>query len=256
MKKEDVYPGLKIGKLTLLQFDHVGKYGRHWWLCKCDCGRTKVVSLTSLFMEENKGTKSCGCLRGQWSVKHHDYLTRLYYIWMTMKQRCENPNNHCYQRYGAKGITVCEEWHKYENFKNWAMSNGYSVNLTIDRIDNNKGYEPSNCRWADRKIQSRNRKHVQLFSFKGEMRTIQEISEITGVSEWTLRRRLKDNWSIEKAVSTPTKRRPVKIIEFNGEAFPQSVWDKKLGLPKGTVGERLRAGWSIERALTTPKLHS
>lgn len=99
-----------------------------------------------------------------------------------MKKRCLNPNANNYQDYGGRGIIVCDEWKQYESFKKWAIENGYSDDLSIDRIDVNGNYEPSNCRWATAKQQNNNRRSNKFYSFDGEQHTISEWADIVGVS--------------------------------------------------------------------------
>ena len=138
--------------------------GNAAWLCKCDCGKQAVVIGADLTKNH---TKSCGCWRNQLSrercTKHSKSRTRLYEIWKAINQRCCNPQSKQYRRYGGRGITVCDEWlNNFQAFYDWAMANGYDENAptgqcTIDRIDNDKGYSPDNCRWVDMKTQNNNK---------------------------------------------------------------------------------------------------
>ena len=133
---------------------------------------------------------------------------RLFNIWRDMIRRCENPKRQNYKWYGAKGITVCEEWHDFDTFVKWALSSGYKDNLTIDRIDNSKNYEPSNCRWLNKKEQCRHRTSNILITYKGETHTLVEWCEITGINPQTMYNRYHKNWEVEKMLFT----KPIKHL--------------------------------------------
>lgn len=146
--------GKRFGRLIVLQ-RAPNHNGRKAWGCKCDCGNLCVVTDKNL---KSGTTKSCGCLRlDRMSDSHYIHgesggrfageRTRLYRCWVNMKSRCYNKNVRSYRDYGAKGITVCDEWHDFNNFSKWARSNGYSDDLTIERKDPNRGYSPDNCEW-------------------------------------------------------------------------------------------------------------
>lgn len=201
--------GLTLSYLTVLERapDHFKPSGKKVvrWLCQCNCGKKTVVTTDNLVSGH---TKSCGCLRHEpYTKTHGETNTRLYKIWVGIKDRCYNSNSYNYENYGERGILVCDEWNSsYESFRDWAMCNGYSDSLTIDRVDYDGDYEPSNCRWTDVKTQANNRRTNRFITFKGETHTISEWGEITGIKPNTIRMRLDSyGYTIEQALSTTPK---------------------------------------------------
>ena len=151
--------GKKFGRLTVIKQDKESK--RTKWICKCECGNIKSVYACHL---KDGSSTSCGCFQKekvkQSNSKHGYTKTSLHNRWKTMKQRCCNKNDKNYKNYGGRGITVCDEWNDFENFKNWALLNGYEQGLQLDRIDNNKGYSPDNCRWCKASVNNHNRRNT------------------------------------------------------------------------------------------------
>lgn len=191
--------GQKFGRLTVIDFADKSNTGKTKWMCKCDCGTVKSVLADSL---KSGKTISCGCARLE-AVKlkhinrrHGMSRQRLYTIWRGMRQRCRRNKKY-------KHISVCKAWDLFESFRDWAYMNGYSDDLTIDRIDNNKGYSPDNCRWASYKVQENNRSNNTHITINGETHTISEWSEVSGIGRETIRYRLNHNWNKEDLLLKP-----------------------------------------------------
>lgn len=192
---------------ALLVIENVGKdsRGEMIWRCRCECGKETVVTGYKL---RSGWTKSCGCLqekhrREGFNKSHGMTNTKLYVIWQNMKHRCNDPKNIMYKNYGERGIRVCELWMSgFEPFMKWAFQSGYSDGMSIDRIDVDGNYEPSNCRWVTKKQQYLNRTDSHLITAFGKTQTIKEWADESGINYDTIERRINQyGWDAEKAVT-------------------------------------------------------
>lgn len=208
MNKANDLTGQKFNRLFVISRcdNYISPQGKTIvrWLCRCDCGNEVKVSTSSLI--KNK-TKSCGCFNREniikRNLKHNLSKTRLYKIWQGMKKRCYNVNSKTYKNYGGRGIIICQDWlNDFANFYDWAVNNGYTNNLSIDRINVNGNYEPSNCRWITNKEQSNNKRNNHYITFDKETHTMAEWAKIYNINYKLLFSRLKKGWDFEKILNT------------------------------------------------------
>lgn len=202
--------GDEIGRWTVVDLKRlvdVRGRKRKYAICKCECGRKRNVLLYHL---RNRATQSCGCLVREKHTTHGESSSRNkketaeHSTWSGMIARCTNENSPGYNNYGGRGIHVCDRWLSYENFLE-DMGRRPSPRHSIDRIDNDKGYSPDNCRWATQKEQCRNKRTNRLITANGETKTLAEWAEITGLRTGTISERLRHGWSPESAVLEPLK---------------------------------------------------
>lgn len=203
MKRIDL-TGNVYGRLKVLGYAF-SKNGTPYWNCICECGREKIA----LGKDLKRGMiRSCGCLRREIASKrqqtHGNSETRLYYIWLTMKNRCKAiKTKKAYKNYVMRGISVCSEWLDFSTFQEWAIKNGYNDNLTIDRINNDGDYCPENCRWSDMYTQANNKRTNVHLTFKNKTQTIAQWARELGMKYNTLDERLRKGWSVEDALTIP-----------------------------------------------------
>lgn len=203
--------GMRFGRLIVIDRaeDHYYPSGRHdvQYICKCDCGN--VISVLGIHLRSGH-TASCGCLRADVSrdgfTTHGMTNTRLHTIWKNMKERCNNERRDDYALYGGRGIAVCDEWRdSFMDFYTWAMRSGYEDGLTLDRIDVNGNYSPSNCRWVTQKDQCNNtRKNINV-SIGNETHTLKQWCEILNLKYGTIASRVSRGWPADKALTTPVR---------------------------------------------------
>lgn len=192
--------GDKFHRLTVVREGEIRVFPskqktRTWW-CRCECGREILATQRNLISGNTKRCVHCA------KTKHGESKTHLYQTWLNIKQRCYNPKFSKFEYYGGRGIIVCDEWKRsYEAFRDWALSNGYEDGLTIDRIDNDGNYEPSNCRWVTMKVQNNNKKQrggAVSIVFNGEEIKLIDLAKKLGINYQTLYWRYRNNKPLVK----------------------------------------------------------
>jgi hypothetical protein len=201
--------GKRFGRWFVISRAENNSSGRACWLCRCICGTERVLAGILL---RNGHSQSCGCFKREQiivrSTKHghnpaNGPTSATYYSWASMINRCTNPRNKSFPRYGGRGIIVCERWFDFRNFLA-DMGEKPNGRLSLDRIDNNGNYERDNCRWATRKEQARNTRRNRTLN--GQTKSITEWAEIYKLPRWIIYDRLRLKWSIEKVLTTPVRR--------------------------------------------------
>jgi hypothetical protein len=210
--------GVENSHWTILGRAENSKGGKVRWICQCDCEDKTIQTVQANHIRDGKSLQCQKCahkITGSHNSTHRETDSRLYNIWSSMKGRCNNPNDQAYERYGQRGISVCFDWNNsYENFRDWALSHGYKNTLSIDRIDNNGNYCPENCKWATEVEQANNRSNNRYITYNNQTHTLTEWEKITGLKRGVIAKRIdKHGWSIEKALTTPSKQH--KINEEN-----------------------------------------
>ena len=241
VRKIEDLTGKQFGSLTVLERKGSDKDGRAVWLCRCgECGNLTEATGRAL---RTGLKKSCGCLvkkiNSEMRKTHGETKAKLYGVWNNMKDRCYNKNSKSYHNYGARGIIVCEEWiNSYENFSTWAKANGYEEGLSIDRINVNGNYEPSNCRWVTIKEQANNTRFNVYITYQGKTQTMKQWAQELGLNYWTVQARHLDHPKM-----TPEELfagvREYNKFTYMGETLSLIEWSKKLDIPMGTLYCRL-----------------
>lgn len=253
--------GQTFERLTVISYNGIAyrKSGTHYhsWRCICSCGNECIAEGKSLI---SGAKRSCGCLNkevlasGNCRRTHGMVGTHLYHIWRGMKDRCLNFNNKNYDRYGGRGIKICNEWlDNFQAFYDWAIENGYQEGLTIDRINNNGNYEPLNCRWVNYIVQANNRSNNHLITVDGETHTVSEWSRITGLNPQLISHRANRGDSNEEIFNKEFPKVEInKLYEYQGEKHTIKEYSEMFGISKDTLHRRIRKGMSIKEAIETP----
>lgn len=198
MSKFKDITGFRFGRFLVVGYSH--SVNGACWKCLCKCGATRIIKGSTL---RTGYRKSCGCLVVNGTATHRMSHTRLYRTYIGMKDRCYRENSKDYKYYGGRGIKICRGWRRVDAFLKWAVASGYKDGLSIERIDPNGDYSPSNCTWVPMSDQGKNRRCVHRYQYQGELLTLSTISRRFGVNVETLRSRLKRGLSVHVAVTTP-----------------------------------------------------
>lgn len=240
--------GRRFGRLIVTGFAGITTDKKYAWHCACDCGKKTAVRGETL---KSGNTTSCGCLAIEKNIarlKTHGMRdSSEFTIWSCMRDRCTRKKNRAYERYGGRGITVCERWNKFENFFE-DMGPRPSKLHSIDRIDNNGGYCKENCRWATIAEQSANTRSNRMIEYNGKSLHVAEWSRLTGFSESLIRHRLKRGWTTEKALTCPVGSSEDNRVftTLNGSKMLLIDAAKILGISYFTAWARIKRSGSVE----------
>lgn len=191
--------GRRVNHLVVISREGRDKNRNSLWKCRCDCGKEILVRGFTLRSHDifSRGCENKRC------ITHGESKTKLYHVWQGMKNRCSNSNYHQYYLYGGRGISVCDEWMDYIVFKEWALSHGYQLGLTLDRINTDGNYCPENCRWVTQKEQQNNKRTNRTIAYNGETHSLMEWCELLQLNYERVSSRLDYGWTFEDAISLP-----------------------------------------------------
>jgi len=255
--------GCVCGKFTVLERDYSRKDRRYWW-CQCSCENKTIKSVASSELLKEGGTVSCGCFKiGKAIEKFKKYnsdddvpnliigakmsdifpfYNRLHTIYIDMKRRCNDSTRNNYQDYGGRGIRICDEWlNDFMCFYSWSIKNKYSDDLSIDRIDANGNYEPSNCRWATHEEQDYNKRNTLYLTIDGESKNIFEWEKISGLSYSVLSQRYKSNKPHTREIMFRPSIKIIKVIHNEKEITLRQLSDE-TEIELGTLRWRYKQG--------------
>lgn len=245
---DEKWIGQKFNRLTVVEpVSYWNGHSTQWyWRVRCDCGNERVLSPYSVIHEK---VLSCGCYYAStWknvNLRHGMSHTHLHNIWCGIHSRCHP--EHGSHKYGKRGIKVCEEWSVFENFRDWALQNGYEEGLSIERKDVNGDYCPENCTWIPLSLQGRNKRDTRWVEYQGRTMSLAEAVEIAGAPYKQVHARLQKGWSLEQALTVP--------YYSNENSLRKKCTEK--GVRYKTVWSRIHVlGWDEEKALNTPMLEN
>ncbi len=242
--------GRRFGKLKVKEMAKYRKGRRVVWTCECDCGN--IIDIPGVNLTKKNGTKSCGCI----CRKHGMFGTRIYGVWRSMKERCYVESNISYHNYGGRGITVCDEWQEFIPFMEWAYANGYDETAergecTLDRIDVNGNYEPSNCRWVPMSVQSNNRNDNVYIEYNGVVDTLSNHARNAGIKPTLAEDRKIKGKSADEIFA---KKKEPKTLIYKGKARKINNICKISGVSRSVIERRvLKNGEDLEEVIKSVK---
>lgn len=237
--------GQRFGRLIVVKLSPTFPIGAPTWECVCDCGKEKVVLGQDL---RRRRVRSCGCLKIEGPKTHGLTNAPEYNIWRHMRDRCLNKKNKNYHRYGGRGISICDEW--IESFEAFYRDVGArpGPGYSIDRINNDKGYNKENCKWSTKEEQANNRSTSVYYKHNGVSRTLAGWCRELKLDYSLVRCRISSGWSFERAIAEPTN--GARLYKFNGEEKSIKLWCEKLNLKYATVTARIsRYSYTFEEAI-------
>lgn len=250
--------GQRFGRLIVLERDTSVASKYTMWKCRCDCGSEHVVRASHLVAGS---IRSCGCLALESRTKHGACKSgsdtiKTYHIWVSMKQRCDNPNQTEYSSYGGRGISYDPRWSVFAEF--FSDMGKCPVGYSIERIDVNGDYTKDNCTWIPLRQQQDNRQGTIYIEYQGERKTLKKWAHDLRIPYRVLKDRLQSQWSVKDAFNTPVgegqeHNHNRHWIEYGGENLIMEDWARKLGIASYILGKRLnKLHWSVEKTFTTP----
>jgi hypothetical protein len=210
-EKTRVEVGMRFGRWQIIGEPKLGAEPAgemRWYVaCECQCGKRNEVLIKNLCAGLSR---SCGCFQRERAIDVHsnpNAVSRspLYSVWSSMISRCANPKNKSFARYGGRGIAVCAEWLQFPAFRTWGEASGYSAGLTLDRRDNDQGYNPGNCRWVTPLVNARNSSRPNKVQWEGKIVAVTELAERFGLRGMTVYNRIRRGWTLQRALETPSK---------------------------------------------------
>lgn len=247
MAKPKDIAGIKFNRLTPIEIVDC-KYKGVYWACRCECGNSHIVEQRNII---GGSVKSCGCAKKRVAVTKISHP--LYSRWKGMLQRCSDPNSIHYSMYGGRGISVCSRWLGADGFWNFVSDVGEKpfAGASIDRIDPNGNYEPSNCRWATPKEQGGNTRSNRLMTLDGVTKTMSDWSRDIGINLQTLSNRVSSGWSDSDALSNIPEKKQAKFYQYKGKGYSLSELSRLAGISIAAMHYRLKK-ISVEDAVELP----